>query len=208
MRPVEQRLQPAVLLLLLLLPVGQAWSATLFLHDPYPQLCITSEGAQYRVDDGSLQPSQGLFSLFPPDEKPLQPRLKIPPAAQPGELLRLYVTAIDPLDSVTVEVSTPGTHELTHGIGFRSRLDAGGEQWSVLLGIPSNAVVQQGYPDAPNFGGVPKLHIPSAPRHTRAVLLFRAHPAERRPDGIAYDSRSAEGRRIQGSPARSHQPSP
>lgn len=143
MRPVEQRLQPAVLLLLLLLPVGQAWSATLFLHDPYPQLCITSEGAQYRVDDGSLQPSQGLFSLFPPDGKPLQPRLKIPPAAQPGELLRLYVTAIDPLDSVTVEVSTPGTHELTHGIGFRSRLDAGGEQWSVLLGIPSNAVVQQ-----------------------------------------------------------------
>jgi murein DD-endopeptidase MepM/ murein hydrolase activator NlpD len=142
--PVEQRPRPAVLLLLLLLlPVGQAWSGTLFLHDPYPRLCITGEGAQYRVDNGSLQPSLGLFSLFPPGERPLQPRLKIAPAAQPGELLRLYVTTIDALDSVSVEVSTPGTRELTHGIGFRSRLDAGGEQWCVLLGIPSNAVVQQ-----------------------------------------------------------------
>jgi len=134
----------SALLLLLLLPACRSWSETLFLQKPDPMMCITDTDAVFRVDDGALRPEKGVFSLYPPGEAPLEPRFTVPETAQPGDLVRLYVSSDQPLDSVAVEVSGPDSRALSRGAGFRFASDGGRETWAVFLGIPA-AAAARGY---------------------------------------------------------------
>ena len=87
-----------------------------------------------------------LFLLLPAcrswSETPLEPRFLVPETAQPGELVRLYVSSDQSLDSITVELSGPDSRALSRGAGFHFPSDEEGETWAVFLGIPAAAALR------------------------------------------------------------------
>jgi hypothetical protein len=133
----------AAIFSLFLFAAATSRADTIFLHDPAPRLCLTGPDAQYSLDGGLLVPERGMFSLYERGENPLEPRVIIPAAAQPGDLLRLHLLTLEPVDSVSVEVVGPGARTLSRGAGFRARASEQGEWWDVLIGIPANAPVKE-----------------------------------------------------------------
>jgi hypothetical protein len=142
-RPVPRPLNAAILIFLLV-AAAVCPADTLLLHDPSPRFCLTSPDAQYLLEDGSLTPQRGMFSLYGYGEQPLEPRFMLPPSAQPGNLLQLHILTVEPVDTVSAEVSGPGGRELSRSEGFRARADEKGERWDILLGIPAGAAARAG----------------------------------------------------------------
>lgn len=162
MRSGGPRAALSALLLLLLLPAYLSWSETLFLQKPDPMMCVTDADAVFRVEDGALRPEKGVFSLYPQGETPLSPRFTVPETSQPGELVRLYVSSDQSLDSITVELSGPDSRALSRGAGFRFPSDGGSETWAVFLGIPAAAAAR---------GYLLSLRVAAGPR---SCLLLRS----------------------------------
>ena len=78
MRHLIPRPPAAALLALLLLAAAACGADTIFLHESSPRICLTSPDAQYVLNDGVLVPQGGMFSLYAPGEKPLEPRAIVP----------------------------------------------------------------------------------------------------------------------------------
>lgn len=127
---------PALLFLLLVRPLG---AGTVLLNDPYLMLCVTDPGARYTIVDGALHPAQGLFSLFPPWGRPLEPRIKAPSEGRPGDLLPVFVSSDEPLGSVMVTLQEPGKQDLSRAVGFRVSSAGARETWAALIGVPAGA---------------------------------------------------------------------
>jgi murein DD-endopeptidase MepM/ murein hydrolase activator NlpD len=128
---------PQRLLLILLTLHGMGLRAeTLTLTKPAPATCVTGDGAVYSVENGELKPVRGQFMIFPEGSEPLHPRTAIPHEGEPGQLLRMYVSSAEPLDSVSIEIGPPGKTPLTKTTGFRVQNVEGIDLWAALLGIP------------------------------------------------------------------------
>lgn len=143
MSRISARAALPVIFLLLLAPSSPAGAGTVLLNDPYLMLCVTSPGARYTVVDGALRPTQGLFSLFPPGGRPLQPRIMAPAQGRPGDLLQLLVSSDEPLGSVSVSLQDPGKQQLSHAVGFRASVAGSRETWAALVGVPAGAAVHE-----------------------------------------------------------------
>lgn len=113
---------------------------TLSLTKPYPATCMTDDGAVYSVDDGELKPVRGQFTIFPAGGEALRPRTAVSLDGEPGQLLRMYVWSEEPLDSVSIQVGTPGKPAVTRTTGFRVQYSDGKDAWAALLGIPAWSV--------------------------------------------------------------------
>ncbi len=156
---------PALLLLLLVHPLH---AGTVLLTDPSLMLCVTDSDARYSLVDGALHPTQGLFSLFPPSTRPLEPRIKAPSQGRPGDLLQVFVSSGEPLASVTVALQNPGKQDLSRGAGFRASSEGSRETWAALLGVPADASAR-----AYSL----ELRIAAGPR---SCLLLKTFTLERR----------------------------
>jgi murein DD-endopeptidase MepM/ murein hydrolase activator NlpD len=152
-------------LFLLVHPLG---AGTLLLNDPYLMLCVTDPGARYTIVDGALHATQGLFSLFPPSARPLEPQIIAPSQGRPGDLLHVLVASDEPLASVTVTLQDSGKPDLTHAVGFRVSSKGARETWAALIGVPASAVTR------PYFLG---LRIEAGPR---SCILLKPFTLQRR----------------------------
>jgi len=109
---------------------------TVALTSPGPAVCETDDGAVFTVENGALQPVQGQFMIFPPGAQALHPRTGISLDGEPGQLLRMYVWTAEPLDSLSVQVGSPGKSPLTKSAGFRAESYDGTDMWVALVGLP------------------------------------------------------------------------
>jgi murein DD-endopeptidase MepM/ murein hydrolase activator NlpD len=91
----------------------------------------------FSVDNGALLPVRGQFMIFPPGGQELHPRTGVSLDGEPGQLLRMYVWSPEPLDSLSVQIGSPGKSPLTKVAGFRAESANGTDMWVALLGIPS-----------------------------------------------------------------------
>ncbi len=110
---------------------------TLALTQPAPAACITDDGALYTVEGGELRPVRGQFMIFPTGGPVLHPRTAVLLDGEPGQLLHMYAWSMEHLDSVSVQIGTPGKIPLTKAAGFRVQNENGVELWAALLGIPA-----------------------------------------------------------------------
>lgn len=124
--------------LLLALSVGPATARadTFALTSPAPATCVTDDGAVFTVENGVLQPVRGQFMIFPPGAQELHPRTGISLDGQSGQLLRMYVWSAEPLDSLSVQIGSPGKSPLTKAAGFRVESKDGTDMWVALVGVP------------------------------------------------------------------------
>jgi murein DD-endopeptidase MepM/ murein hydrolase activator NlpD len=141
------------LLLISLLPAAPAGADVVVLSAPFPAVCVASPGAVYTIQQGALHPTRGLFSVQPPGSTPITPRLIAPAEAQPGQLVRFYVSTADALDSVSLTLRAADGSVLSSAQGFRveeASVPNGAppgagpctQMWAALLGIPSWAGVR------------------------------------------------------------------
>jgi murein DD-endopeptidase MepM/ murein hydrolase activator NlpD len=163
-----RRLPGGAAALVLLLLVHPLRAETVLLNDPSLMLCVTDAGARYTVVDGALHPTQGFFSLFPPSSRPLEPRIKAPAQGRPGDLLQVFVSSGEPLESVTVTLQNPGKQDLSRAVGFRASSEGSQETWAALIGVPADASAR-----AYSL----ELRIGAGPR---SCLLLKAFTLERR----------------------------
>jgi murein DD-endopeptidase MepM/ murein hydrolase activator NlpD len=141
---------------------------TVLLNDPSLMLCVTDAGARYTIMDGAVHPIKGFFSFFPPSSRPLEPRIKAPAQGRPGDLLQVFVSSGEPLESVTVTLQNPGKQDLSRGVGFRASSEGSQETWAALIGVPADASAR-----AYSL----ELRIGAGPR---SCLLLKAFTLERR----------------------------
>jgi murein DD-endopeptidase MepM/ murein hydrolase activator NlpD len=136
----------AELILLLATLSAPAWAETLFLTAPVPSICVTGPDAVFTIENGSLLPVRGLFSIAPLGETPLQPAVSAPLSAAPGDLARIRVVCREPIDAMAVLLEGPGRGgaPLSRGFGFRTGSSPEGDAWTALLGIPASAA-ERGY---------------------------------------------------------------
>ena len=139
-RSVRRGIAAAVLLL----AAASAMATVIVLDGPAVLLCEVSAGAVYTVDNGALHPSRGLFSLYPPGQAPLAPRVAAPVQTAPGSLVRLYVSSADALDSVALSLKAADGGEISRATCFRVSVEGTRETWALLLGVPSDARLPSG----------------------------------------------------------------
>jgi len=123
-------------LLVLLSAASAAGADIVALTSPSPATCVTDDGAVFTVENGALKPVRGQFMIFPPGGQELHPRTGISLNGEPGQLLRMYVWSAEPLDSLSVQIGTPGKNSLSRTSGFRAEVQQGTEVWVALVGIP------------------------------------------------------------------------
>ena len=138
---------PAALLVLMILACGpssvKAAAEAVPISDPFLAVCVVSPGAQYTVVKGALRPVRGEFSIAPRGVTPLLPRFLGAASAQPGDLVRMYFSSADPVDSVRAEIRGPGSRLLSRGRGFEIMRDAEDPVWVIIMGIPPSAVASR-----------------------------------------------------------------
>jgi hypothetical protein len=104
---------------------------------PSPATCVTDDGAVFTVENGELRPVRGQFMISPPGEQELHPRTGISLDGAPGQLLRMYVWSAEPLDSLSLQIGSPGKSPLTKATGFLAESRQGTEMWVALVGLPA-----------------------------------------------------------------------
>jgi len=162
------RLHGGAAALVVFLLVHTLQAETVLLNDPSLMLCVTDAGARYTIVDGALHPTLGFFSLFPPSAKPLEPRIKVPSQGRPGDLVQVFVSSDEPLETVTVALQNPGKPDLSHAVGFRASSEGSQETWAAFVGVPSDASAR---------AYALELRIAAGPR---SCLLLKAFTLERR----------------------------
>lgn len=162
------RLHGGAAALVVFLLVHTLQAETVLLNDPSLMLCVTDAGARYTIVDGALHPTLGFFSLFPPSAKPLEPRIKVPSQGRPGDLVQVFVSSDEPLETVTVTLQNPGKPDLSHAVGFRASSEGSQETWAAFVGVPSDASAR---------AYALELRIAAGPR---SCLLLKAFTLERR----------------------------
>ena len=127
------------LLMLFLQPIDRAGADMVYLTQPYSSVCLTSPDAEYSVTDGSLKPVRGEFTIAPHGMAPLLPRVLDAVSAQPGDLVRIYLTAAEPLDKASIELRGTGRRIVARAAGFQVTRAGEDPLWCLFLGIPSDA---------------------------------------------------------------------
>lgn len=126
-----------VLVSALALQPSGLYADTLALTQPAPATCITDDGAVFSVENGELNPVRGQFMVFPAGGRELHPRTAVSLDGEPGQLLHMYAWSGEHLDSLSVQIGTPGKSALTRTAGFRVQSGNGVELWAALVGIPA-----------------------------------------------------------------------
>ncbi len=135
MRPI--RTCAAASALVLALTVAPAILAdTVALTSPSPATCVTDDGAFFSVVDGALRPVRGQFMIFPPGGQGLRLRTRIPLDGEQGQLLSMHVWSVDRLESLTVQIGSPGKSPLAKSAGFLAESQDGTDTWVALVGLP------------------------------------------------------------------------
>ena len=107
------------------------------LTSPSPATCVTDDGAFFTVVDGALRPVRGQFMIFPPGGQELHPRTAVSLDGEPGQLLRMYAWSVEPLESLSIEIGSPGKSPLSKGAGFIVESQQGTDMWMALVGLPA-----------------------------------------------------------------------
>jgi hypothetical protein len=128
-----------VLMLLVLPPVERASADMVYLTEPTSSVCLTSPHAEYSVINGGLKPVHGEFTIAPQGMAPILPRVAGAASAQPGDLVRVYLTAAEPLDRTAIELRGAGRRLVARAAGFLVTRQGEDPLWCLFLGIPSNA---------------------------------------------------------------------
>jgi murein DD-endopeptidase MepM/ murein hydrolase activator NlpD len=127
-------------LLIIIAHAGVRLAAETFgLTSPALATCIAEPGAVYAVEKGALKPVRGIFSIFPPGQQPLTVFVNMDSSAEPGQLSRLYLWSVEPLDGVSVKLGLPGKDPLSRSQAFRASTRGNIELWVSLLGIPAGS---------------------------------------------------------------------
>ncbi|UCF98286.1 MAG: M23 family metallopeptidase [Spirochaetaceae bacterium] len=100
-------------------------------------LCLVAEGSRYQLQDGELQPLEGLFSFYTTDQQPLRTRLEVSTSVARGEVLQGYFLFTESIGRVDVTLRHSGGDLRIPAKGFP--LDDTARSWGFLLGIPSTA---------------------------------------------------------------------
>jgi murein DD-endopeptidase MepM/ murein hydrolase activator NlpD len=114
------------------------------LNDPAIMLCDTSATAVFSAENGTLHPSRGFFSLYPPGATALVPRIAAPEDSAPGSLVRVYVSSSNALDNVSLVFKALDGRALARATGFRIAVERAQETWVLLLGVPSDVERRSG----------------------------------------------------------------
>ncbi len=125
------------------IPCLRLSGAPVMLTRPEPAACLAGPQAVYSVVDGALQPVRGQFSIYPPDLQPLLARVGLSLEGTPGQLMKIFLWAGEPLDSVSAQLGTPGKPPLSTSPGFRVSTEGASEKWVVFLGIPASGVPRE-----------------------------------------------------------------
>jgi murein DD-endopeptidase MepM/ murein hydrolase activator NlpD len=110
---------------------------TIALTSPSPATCVTDDGAFFSIVDGALRPVRGQFTIFPPGGQGLHLRTGVSLDGDQGQLLRMYVWSVEPLESLAVQIGAPGKSPLTTAAGFLAESQKGTDMWVALVGLPS-----------------------------------------------------------------------
>ncbi|MGA2977156.1 MAG: M23 family metallopeptidase [Spirochaetia bacterium] len=133
------RAAASVFLLLAAFPARLAWPATVELTNPATAICITDPKAVFTVEKGALRPVLGEFAIFTAGMLPLRLSTNVASGSAPGQIARLYVWSVEPLDAVSAQVSASGGNAVAEASGFRASFSGTREMWAVLLGIPAGS---------------------------------------------------------------------
>lgn len=139
---MSRRIARAALSALLLLAwAGGMLSADTFaLTSPAPAICIASADAVYSVKNGALVPVRGIYSIFPHGQQPLALETRAAVSAPPGGTVRVYLWSEEALDSVSVQLASPGKAPLARTEGFPAPTRRTTLLWVALLGLPADSV--------------------------------------------------------------------
>ncbi len=125
--------------ILLIAAAGPVRGETVFLTDPYSSVCVVSPGAEYTVDNGALRPVRGEFSIAPHGVTPLQPRFLPPQPAEPGGVVRIYLSTPEPLDEVRAGLRDTHGRVLARAVAFPITRPGEDPLWAILAAVPADA---------------------------------------------------------------------